>query len=75
MQPATEKQISYIESLMAKVEARKVVAPKKVSRWNDPVHAHRQKLGYVAKFRAEMAAGVTMGWASNTIDTLKAWNY
>jgi hypothetical protein len=74
MQPATEKQIAYIESLMAKLESYKPVAPKKVSRWNDPVKAHQQKLGYIAKFRADMAAGpVTKGWASTTIDTIQAW--
>lgn len=73
MEPATEKQISYIAALMARVEARKPHAPKKVNRWNDPVRAHEQKLAKIVSMRAEVAAGMTKGSASTMIDTLQFW--
>lgn len=71
MNTITEKQASFIRFLVARIEARKVVAPKKVSRWNDPVRAHVQHLRYAREVLAKLEAGdLTRGAASTHIDTL-----
>lgn len=73
MNTITEKQASFIRSLVAKIEARQVVAPKKVTRWNDPVRAHAAHLRHAREVLALLDAGnLTRGAASTHIDTLIA---
>jgi hypothetical protein len=71
---ATESQISYIRSLIAKIEVKKVAAPKKASRWNDPVRAHAQHVERARQILADLNAGeMTKAAASTHIPTLKMW--
>lgn len=72
MEKITEKQAEFIRSLVAQIEARKVVAPKKVSRWNDPVRAHAQHVAQARAILAELS-NLTKGAASTHISTLTLW--
>jgi len=71
MNTVTEKQAALIRSLAVRFEAHKVVAPKKVTRWNDPVGAHTSALRYVREVIALLDAGnMTKGAASTHIGQL-----
>lgn len=70
----TEKQADYIRDLVARIEARKVVAPKKVNRWNDPVKAHQQHVAKAREVLALLDAGqLTAPAASTHISMLANW--
>lgn len=74
MNEITEKQASFIRSLAARIENKKPVAPKKVTRWNDPVKAHQQHLSYTRNVIAKLDAGeLTRGAASTHIDSMIGW--
>ncbi len=74
MNQITEKQISFIRSLAAKIENRVVVAPKKVSRWVNPVAAHQAHVKYVREVIAKLAVGeLTRAAASTHIDSMILW--
>lgn len=74
MNEITEKQEAFIRSLAAKIEARVVVAPKKVDRWFNPVKAHEQHLRYTREVIAKLDAGeLTKAAASTHIPSLKLW--
>lgn len=69
----TEKQALYIRYLIAKIEAREVVIPKKISRWNDPMRAHQQHVAKARKILAMLDAHeLTASSASTHITTLTA---
>lgn len=74
MNTITDKQEFYLRALAAKIEARKVIAPKKISRWNDPIRAHAQQVAKARAIIAELNAGaMTRGAASTYIDTMQLW--
>jgi hypothetical protein len=74
MTQVTEKQAAYIRSLVARIEARKVAAPKKVSRWNDPIKAHQQHVAKARNVLALLDAGqLTSAAASTHISMLANW--
>lgn len=74
MNTATQKQADYIKALVSKIESRKVVAPKKVSRFNDPVKAHGQHVAKARAILAELTSGaMTSGAASTAIGSLQMW--
>jgi len=74
MNQVTEAQANFIRSLAAQIEARVVVAPKKVDRWFNPVKAHENHLKQVRQIIAELDAGtLTKAAASTHIPSLKMW--
>ena len=74
MMTATTAQAAYIRSLVAKIEAREVKAPKKVSRWNDPVRAHQQHVAQAREILQHLDTGaLTSGAASTHIRSLQLW--
>lgn len=74
MNQITEAQADFIRSLVAKIEARVVTGPKKPSRWDDPVAAHKQHITKARRILADLEAGtLTKGSASTHIPSLKLW--
>lgn len=74
MNVITEAQASFIRALVARIEARKVVAPKKVTRYCDPVRAHADHLKQARECLAKLDAGeLTKSAASTHISSLTIW--
>lgn len=74
MNQISEAQANFIRDLVAKIEARVVTGPKKPSRWNDPVAAHKQHIAKARRILADLDAGnLTKGAASTHIPSLKLW--
>lgn len=74
MNQITDKQAEFIRSLAAKIEARRIVAPKKVSRWHNPVIAHQQHIQMTREIVALLDAGqLTKAAASTHISSMMSW--
>jgi hypothetical protein len=70
----TEAQIKMMRSLVEQINARVVKGPKKPSRWNNPVAAHKSHMAMAATDLEKAEKGeYNRGQVSACIDTMLLW--